>query len=92
MTQLEEIGLAVYRERERRGLGIYEFAEQAGVSRWVLEHVETGKNVQTHRLLAVLDALGLSLAVRHGQKSSNDAGKSAPQSGPSISNGLKGDH
>lgn len=66
MTQLEEIGLAVYRERERRGLGIYEFAEKAGVSRWVLEHVETGKNVQTHRLLAVLNALDLKLSACGG--------------------------
>jgi predicted transcriptional regulator len=90
--QLEEIGLAVYKERERQRLGIYQCAEKAGVSRWVLEHVERGQSVQTHRLIAVLDAFGLSLCLRRDEKSANNAEKSAHKSEPSISNGLKGDH
>lgn len=63
-TQLEEIGLAVYRERERRGLAIHVICKRAGVTHTTWSHVERGKNVTTQTLIAVLDELGLKLTVQ----------------------------
>lgn len=81
-TQLEEIGLAVYRERERRGQSIVAIAKEAGVTHQTWARIERGWNVETASLGCVLETVGLKIGVIYPEFTQ----------APSISNGLKGDH
>ncbi|WP_217615474.1 helix-turn-helix transcriptional regulator [Cellulomonas sp. GbtcB1] len=63
---LAQLGLAVRRVRDRRGLSQAELAARAGVSRqWVIA-VEQGRTngLEVGLLMRVLDALDASLTVR----------------------------
>ncbi|WP_431836331.1 helix-turn-helix transcriptional regulator [Cellulomonas sp. Y8] len=63
---LPQLGLAVRRVRDRRGLSQAELAARAGVSRqWVIA-VEQGRTngLEVGLLMRVLDALDASLTVR----------------------------
>jgi HTH-type transcriptional regulator / antitoxin HipB len=63
---LTQLGLAVRRVRDRRGLSQAELAARAGVSRqWVIA-VEQGRTngLEVGLLMRVLDALDASLTVR----------------------------
>lgn len=61
-----QLGLAVRRLRDRRGLSQAELAERAGVSRqWVIAVEQGRKNgLEVGLVMRVLDALDASLTVR----------------------------
>jgi y4mF family transcriptional regulator len=64
------IGKSVLRERERLGLRQDELALAAGVSARVIHQIEHGKATsRLDSLVAVLDALGLTLEVREASRS-----------------------
>ena len=66
-----EIGKRVLRERERLGLRQDELALAAGVSARVIHQIEHGKATsRLDSMVAVLDALGLTLEVREPSRSS----------------------
>ena len=61
---LVQLGLIVRKRRKNSGLRIDDAAALSGVSVDLLSRLENGKSgVATDRLLKVLDALGLSLAI-----------------------------
>ena len=61
---LVQLGLIVRKRRKNSGLRIDDAAALSGVSVDLLSRLENGKSgVATDRLLRVLDALGLSLAI-----------------------------
>lgn len=61
----ERIGQAVLRERERLELRQDELALAAGVSARVIHQIENGKATsRLDSLVAVLDAVGLSLIIK----------------------------
>jgi transcriptional regulator with XRE-family HTH domain len=61
---LTELGQIIRDRRKRSGLRIDDAAALSGVSVDLLSRLENGKSgVATDRLLKVLDALGLALAV-----------------------------
>jgi transcriptional regulator with XRE-family HTH domain len=61
---LSQLGLIIRRRRKESGLRIDDAAALSGVSVDLLSRLENGKSgVATDRLLKVLDALGLQLAV-----------------------------
>jgi transcriptional regulator with XRE-family HTH domain len=61
---LAELGQIIRDRRKRSGLRIDDAAALSGVSVDLLSRLENGKSgVATDRLLKVLDALGLALAV-----------------------------
>lgn len=72
-----QAGLHVRRKREEQGLTRAQLAQMAGVSERLLASLELGDatGIRLDKLLAVLKALGLSLAV---QDMGPAAGRSAP--------------
>jgi transcriptional regulator with XRE-family HTH domain len=61
---LVQLGLIIRKRRKNSGLRIDDAAALSGVSVDLLSRLENGKSgVATDRLLKVLDALGLSLAI-----------------------------
>jgi transcriptional regulator with XRE-family HTH domain len=63
-SQLAQLGRIVRRRRKSSGLRIDDAAALSGVSVDLLSRLENGKSgVATDRLLKVLDAMGLALAV-----------------------------
>lgn len=61
---LTQLGLIIRRRRKRSSLRIDDAAALSGVSVDLLSRLENGKSgVASDRLLKVLDALGLALAV-----------------------------
>ncbi|WP_397220055.1 helix-turn-helix domain-containing protein [Nocardioides sp. AE5] len=65
--QAGELAAAVLGRRERLGLRQEELAELAGCSPRFVHAIEAGKkSLQLDKLVAVLDALGLHLAISEG--------------------------
>lgn len=61
---LQQLGQIIRRRRKNSGLRIDDAAALSGVSVDLLSRLENGKSgVATDRLMKVLDALGLALAV-----------------------------
>jgi len=58
---LRGIGLSVLVARKRLGMSQIAVAKLAGVSRFTMHRIESGKAVESWALALVLDALGMSL-------------------------------
>ncbi|PZU47553.1 MAG: transcriptional regulator [Microbacterium sp.] len=63
-----DLGALVAEKRERLGLSQQQLAEESGVTRDWLNRFERGKSTVTlHRVLWVLNALGLEMSVSDGR-------------------------
>lgn len=58
---LSDLGAMVREERENRSLSQEALGEMTGVSRYTILHIEKGDNVASEAVLAVLEALGITL-------------------------------
>jgi HTH-type transcriptional regulator / antitoxin HipB len=58
-----DFGAAFRRERKARGLTQQRVAEKAGVTRFTITQLESGKNVGLHHVLAALAVLGKGLSI-----------------------------
>ncbi len=60
---MREIGAAMRRARQEKGMTVGELARKAGIGRATLYHYETGRNWPgLYSMLALADALGVALS------------------------------